>query len=85
MNQKSAAIAFGTFAAVMHLIWVVIVAAGFGQAWVNWKMGIHFLQADFKVMAFDPVNAVVLIVAAFVFGAIFGWLFATIWNWAHKG
>lgn len=84
INQKRAGFAVGAFAAFMHLVWIIIVAAGFGQWWINFKTGIHFLSVPATVTAFNPMTAALLLVIAFAVGFAIGWLFAWFWNWAGK-
>ena len=81
LDPRKVSIALGLFAAVMHVIWSVIVALGLGQAWMNWVFGLHFISHSFVVQPFNFVTSIMLIVAAFVVAAIFGWIFATVWNW----
>ncbi len=84
IDVKTAALSVGTFAFLLHLLWVLIVAAGFGQALVNWKLSLHFVSMQFTVMPFGFVNAIVLLIAAFIVGAGAGALFATVWNHFSK-
>jgi hypothetical protein len=84
LNPRRIAIGLGSFVAVVHFLWAVVVAAGYGQAFVNWKLSLMFLSGAFTVNAFDPVNAALLIVLGFVGGAVFGWLFASVWNYSAK-
>ena len=80
LNVKRTALTLGSFAALVHLVWAVIVAAGLGQGLVNWKLGMHFLSAPYTVLPFDVVNAVLLIVLAFIGGSVAGAVLATLWN-----
>lgn len=80
LNVKKTALTLGSFAAFVHLVWAVLVAVGVGQGLVNWKLNMHFLSAPYTVLPFDIVNAVLLIVLAFVGGAVFGAILATLWN-----
>ncbi len=80
LNVKRTALTLGSFAAVVHLVWAVIVATGLAQGLVNWKLGMHFLSAPYTVLPFDIGNAVLLIVLAFIGGAVAGAVLATLWN-----
>ncbi len=84
LNPRRLAIGIGAFAAVIHFLWAIVVASGYAQALVNWKMSLHFTTAPVTIAAFDPTNAVLAIVLGFVGGAVFGWLFATVWNYSAK-
>ncbi len=84
LNPKRTAIAVGTFAAAMHVIWAVVVAAGFAQGLIDWVTGLHFLNTAITVSAFDAVTASTLVATTFVVGAIVGWIFALSWNRSKK-
>jgi len=83
-EEKQAAIAFGSFAAVMHAVWSVLVWSGNAQNLVNWFMGLHMVSIAATVNAFNAVTALMLIVVTFVLGAVIGLIFAKVWNWAGK-
>ena len=80
LNQKQVALTLGTFLALMHLVWAILVAVGVAQSLVNWSIGLHMMSFQFTVGAFSLVSAIELIVVAFIIGSIVGFVFATIWN-----
>ena len=80
LSVKKTAIALGAFAALLHLVWSVVVALGLAQGLVNWRLGMHFISLPVTVTQFDALNAILLIVLAFIGGAVVGLVFATIWN-----
>ncbi len=85
LDAKRTAISVGLFAAVVHLVWVLLVALGLAKGLVEFKLGLHFLSVPgLAVGAFDLVTAVELLVVAFVVGALVGGLFALVWNWSSK-
>jgi len=84
LNPKRLALTLGTFAAFVHLVWVVLVAAGLAQWLVDFKLGLHFLSIPYTVVAFNPATAVLLLIVAFVVGYVVGWVLAWLWNWAGK-
>ncbi len=84
LNPKRTAVTLATFAALLHLLWVVFVAAGFGQWLVNFKLGLHFLSAPLTVTAFDPLTAFIGVALAFLVGYVVGWFFAWVWNKSAK-
>lgn len=83
-DKNKTGIAFGAFAALWHLLWSVLVAVGVAQSWTDFVFSIHFLNNPFIVNTFNLTTALILIVVAGILGYIFGWVFAYIWNWAHK-
>ena len=85
VKESKAALIFGTFVALMHLIWSIMVFLGFAQGNLNFILGLHFLNNPYTVSAFNLTNAVILIAVTFVIGYLVGWIFASLWNKLHKG
>jgi len=81
LNEKHLAMTVGCFGALMHAIWAGVVFAGMGQSWLNMVFGLHFLSTAVTITTFGYMEAAKLIILGFIGGAVFGWLFAKIWNW----
>jgi len=84
VKESKAGLIFGTFAAVMHVIWSLMVFLGFAQNYMNWIIGLHFLNNPFTVRAFNLSTALTLVGATFVVGYIVGYIFATVLNRLQK-
>jgi hypothetical protein len=84
LDEKQAALGLGCFFATVHAVWVALVATGSAAGLLNWIMDLHMLSMPISVTAFNLMTAVTLIVVTFVVGAVFGWIFAKVWNWAGK-
>jgi len=84
VKESKAALIFATFVALMHLIWSVMVFVGLAQPYLNFILGLHFLNNPYTVSAFNLTNATMLIAVTFVIGYLVGWLFAVVWNKLHK-
>jgi len=84
LNEKQTATALGTFAALVHVVWSALVATGFAQGWLNFILGLHFLESPITVGAFNWTTALTLIVVIFIVGYAFGFAFARVWNWAGE-
>ena len=84
LNEKQTAFGVGSFFAVMHALWALLVMSGNGLMLVNWITGLHFLSTSATILPFDWTTAITLVIATFVVGYIFGWLFACTWNWSLK-
>lgn len=80
MNAKKTGLALGIVFALWHLLWLLIVGIGYGQATLDAMMRMHFLSAPWAVTGFNYLNALILLIVAFVAGYITGWIFAKIWN-----
>ena len=84
VNPKQAAMALGAFAAIVHLVWAIVIAIGLGQWCANFVLGLHFFGLAFTVLPFNAVTALGLVVFAFVGGCVLGYVLAYLWNWAKK-
>jgi len=84
VKESKAALIFGTFVALMHLIWSIMVFLGLAQPYLNFILGLHFLNNPYTVSAFSLSTALMLIAFTFVIGYLVGWVFALIWNKLHK-
>ena len=80
LSEKHLAMTVGCFGAAVHAVWAIIVFAGLGQSALNMLFGLHFMSA-LNITVFSYMEAAKLIILGFVGGAVFGWLFAKIWNW----
>jgi hypothetical protein len=84
LDEKQAVLGFGCFAAFMHALWVILIFAGSAQKFLDWIFGLHMVNTAVTVTGINITTAVMLIAVTFIFGAVFGGLFAKIWNWAGK-
>jgi len=83
LNKNQTGLAIGLFAALVHLVWLVAVAIGVQKA-VDWILLLHSIRLDLTLTNVVLLNAVLLIIIAFIGGYIVGWVFAAIYNWAGK-
>ena len=83
LNPQHIGLILGTFFAVVHLIWVTMVALGFAQWYLDFVISNHFVNNPFTIQAFDPVKALFLVAMTFIVGFVFGYIFAFIWNRVH--
>ena len=79
LRVKKVALSVGIFVALLHLVYVVVLQV-FGSAFLNWKMGLHFVSIPITVLPFDVVTFVTLLVVSFIGGYIVGALFAYVHN-----
>ncbi|MBI1961241.1 MAG: hypothetical protein HYS45_00900 [Parcubacteria group bacterium] len=84
LSQKTAGLSLGSLFGLMHLGWVLAVAAGAGQQLADWWSAKHFVAGDYTVGAFSLGIAILGVILAFVFGYITGWVFAWLWNRFEK-
>lgn len=81
-NKNQLGLALGGLFVVIHAVWALIVATGYGQALLDWIFGLHMISTGFAVMPFSMTKTLILLVVAFVAGYVLGWILSAIWNWA---
>lgn len=84
LNAKKLGLTIGSFVATIHLVWLILVAIGSAQWFIDKVMGLHMMQMTVTIQPFDILKALLLLVVGFAAGYIFGWLFATIYNLVEK-
>ena len=84
LDPQKTGLVLGSLAALMHLLWSLMVAMGLAQWWMDWVFSLHFLNNPFTVGSFDIVTALILIVVTGIVGFVVGWVFSTIWNYWQK-
>lgn len=81
LNPSKAAITVGAVFGLWHLMWVTLVAIGIAKAVMDFVLKLHFIQFDFTLAPFAISTAAMLVGLTFAIGALFGLVFALIWNW----
>ncbi|MES2135324.1 MAG: hypothetical protein V4449_03735 [Patescibacteria group bacterium] len=84
LNPKKTALTLGFFFAGFHVLWSALVAFGVAQAVLDFVFWLHMIRAVYLVDTFNLVASLSLVLMTFVMGAVFGFVFAKIWNWLHK-
>lgn len=80
VNKHKLGLTLGTFAALVHTVWSILVATNTAQPVANWLHKIHFMNMSDQIQAFDLGTAVLLVVVGFVVGNVVGMVLATLWN-----
>lgn len=81
LSPAKAAISVGTVFGLWHLMWVMLVAVGIAKPILDYILRLHFLQFDYALASFAISTAVTLVALTFAIGALFGLVFALVWNW----
>lgn len=84
VNRNQLGLTIGTFSALWHAIWAVLVGVGFAKPLIDWVIPLHFIDMSYSITVFSLGSAVTLVILAFLGGYISGWVLAGIWNWASK-
>ncbi len=67
----------------LHLVWSVLIALGWAQVLVDFKLRMHMVSVPIVVNSFDLSTAVMLVVVATIAGYVVGHIFARVWNRMH--
>ena len=81
LNPKKAGMIAGTFAALIHAAWSILVALGVAQGLIDFITRLHFLDSVHVVQPFNFGTAIMLVLVTFFVWYIFGWIFAKVVNW----
>lgn len=84
LNKHKVGLIIGIFTSFFHLLWVLLVATGLGQAFMDWIYDLHLLTNPFVVSEFELGKAIILVLITFLGGYLSGWTFAALWNKAQK-
>ena len=80
INPTKAGLSVGAVIGVWHLIWVTFVAAGWARQIMDFVLNLHFIKLQYELAPFVLGTAAMLVALTFCVGALFGVLFALIWN-----
>jgi len=84
LHQHRTGLALGTFAALVHLVWSLVVLAGQGQRAIDFMLHLHFFNSPFVVEDFMFTKLLLLVFGSFVAAYVVGLVFAYIWNSFHN-
>jgi len=71
---------FGSFLAIWHVLWSVLVAAGAAQAVIDFIFRLHMITPPYKIAEFHLSTAAGLVLVTAGIGYIVGWAVGFIWN-----
>lgn len=80
INPSKTALAVGGVIGLYHLGWVALVATGYAKPVMDFVLRLHFIKFDYQMAPFDAVTGASLVAVTFAIGALFGLVFALIWN-----
>ena len=80
INPAIAAFSVGLVIALYHAAWVALVATGLAKPLLDYVLRLHSIELSYTMAPFNVDTAVMLIVITYAVGALFGLVFALIWN-----
>jgi len=66
-----------------HLVWALLVAAGWAQPLIDFIFWIHFVKPVYVIQKFNIGIALLLVGITAAIGYVIGWIFAILWNKLH--
>ncbi|MDO1558667.1 hypothetical protein Q0812_04395 [Brevundimonas sp. 2R-24] len=84
VSPLKAGLAFAIVLGLWHFCWAVLVVIGWAQPFIDFIFRLHFIDPPYRIGAFDPATAALLIGITAAFGFIIGGALATAWNWLHR-
>lgn len=86
MNQvssKKVGLVFGGMIAILHAVWAILVLAKLAKPFMDWILGLHFLNFQYSISPFNFANALLLVIVTGIIGYIMGYICGWLWNLAH--
>lgn len=80
INKNKAGLSLGITFAVFHSAWLILSLVGIGHLWFRWMHELHFMKANYEMLSFDLLTALLGIGATFVTGYLVGWVFGLVWE-----
>ncbi|MFH0912642.1 MAG: hypothetical protein V1807_03260 [Patescibacteria group bacterium] len=84
LSTHGTGMTLGSFAALVHLVWLIFVGFGWAKGFADWILSLHMMQFSWSIMPFAWGTAIMLLIMTFVIGYIWGWVFSSLWNYFHK-
>jgi hypothetical protein len=84
IRANRAALIFAILLGSWHLLWSVLVAAGWAQPIIDFIFWIHFIRPVYVIQKFNIGIALLLISVTAAVGYVIGWCFAVLWNKLHE-
>lgn len=87
MNKVSAhkvGLVLGGMFAIFHVVWAFLVFAGLAKSFLDWILGLHFLNFQYSINSFVLLDALILVIVTGVIGYIMGNICGWLWNLAHR-
>lgn len=84
MNKHKVGLTVGAFVGALHLGWSVLVMLGLAQPLYSWLLSLHAIEMPAIIGSMGIGGTISLVALAAIAGYVFGWFFATVWNWINK-
>jgi hypothetical protein len=80
IQAHSVGLVFGTFLAIWHMFWALLVAVGAAQPVIDFIFHLHMITPPYKIAEFNLGTAAGLVLVTAIIGYVAGWVAGSIWN-----
>ncbi len=80
LNKRSVALSLGVLFSITHTINILLIQLGV----VKYAERLHFISMPYTLQQFSFVTLIAGIVAAFIVGAVIGWIFTGLYNYFSR-
>ncbi len=83
MHAHKVGLVFGSLFGGFHLLWSLLVLAGFAQPLLNFVFWAHMIQQSYTVLPFDLTAAGTLFIITALMGYVGGYVGTMVWKHFH--
>lgn len=83
-NPNKLGLLFAALVGGWHLLWSLLVLAGWAQRLIDFIFWAHMIQPVYVIKGFNPLAAITLIFITGVIGYAFGYAGGVLWNRMHR-
>lgn len=80
INANKIGLVLGIFFALIHFLWIILVASGAAKQFMDYALSLHFMSDVYSIGVFSLGTAAMLLIFTFISGYVLGFVFAWIWN-----
>jgi hypothetical protein len=84
ISPNKAGVVLGAVLGLYHLSWAILIALGWAQPVIDFVLWLHMIKPFIVVETFNVGRAAGLVVVTAVIGYVLAWVFAKLWNRAHR-